>query len=403
METISRRRAVCRGRAALLWALGLFAASQGALSAWLHRTHPEMCDSTWQFRLARLKARLAEAPGRPLVLVLGSSRPANALSPTDLGDCRPRGRPAPLVFNLAMLGAGPVRELLSLRRVLAEGIRPEWVLVEAWPAFWGQEGPYCEEHSIQRFDFYWSDLSVLAHLYDRGWDGFARVCAETLAVVHNRTAVLNQYLPFLVSRATDGEVRSAQMHWQNLDDWGWLPTRMPQAPPEYWQWGLKKTRDVTRPTLEKLQVTPLVDWTFRTLLEECRRRRIKAAFVVLPEHSSLRSWYTPHTHAVFNGYLLRLQNEYGTPVIDARDWVPDSEFVDFAHVQDRGARTFSTRFGREALRPLLEGSPLPASARLCGAAVPVETAEHCGTELTPDAAGDGGERVVRPPWARSSH
>jgi hypothetical protein len=372
MRTISRRRAVCRGRAALLWALGLFAAGQWALGTWLHRAHPEMCDPIWQFRMGRLKARLAEAPGRPLVLVLGSSRPANAFSPQDLGDWRPRGRPAPVVFNVAMLGAGPVRELLSLRRVLAEGIRPEWVLVEAWPAFWGQEGPYCETDAILRTDTYWSDLRVLGHLYKAGWEGFGRVCAQALPVVHNRTAVFNQYLPFLVDRNTDGDIRAWRMHWQTLDDWGWLPTRMSQAPRQYWEKGLEKVRDVTRPTLEKLRVTPLVDWTYRKILEECRGRGIKLAFVVLPEHSALRGWYTPHTHAVFNGYLLRLQKEHGTPVIDTRDWVPDEQFVDFSHVQDSGAHTFSTRFGREVLRPLLEGAPLPSSVRLRGADDPAQ-------------------------------
>jgi hypothetical protein len=46
--------------------------------------------------------------------------------------------------------------------------------------------------------------------------------------------------------------------------------------------------------------------------------------------------------------------------------------VDFSHVQDSGAHTFSTRFGPEALRPLLEGTPLPASVHLRGTTVPAE-------------------------------
>src|SRR5262249_49861384 len=154
------------------------------------------------------------------------SRPANDFSPTDLGDWQPRGRPAPVVFNVATLGAGPVRQLLTLRRVLAEGIRPDWVLAEAWPAFWTQEGPYREESAIMLSDMHLSALPVLAPLYRYGWDGFTRVCAQTLSAVHNRTVVLNQYAPLLVPRATESEVILGRLHWQTLDDWGWLPTRM---------------------------------------------------------------------------------------------------------------------------------------------------------------------------------
>jgi hypothetical protein len=364
----NRRRAVCRGRAAVVWGLALFAAGQWALGAWLHRTHPDLCDPTWELRLARLKARLAEAPGRPLVLVVGSSRPANDFSPADLGDWRPRGRPAPVVFNAATLGAGPVRQLLSLRRVLAEGIRPDWVLAEAWPAFWRQEGPYREESAIMLSDMRLSDLPVLSHLYRCGWEGFTRVCAQALPAVHNRTGFLYHHLPFLVPRTTEADFVLGRLHWETLDDWGWLPTRMSQVPAEHWDRELKKARDATRPALEKLEVLPAVDWAIRQLLRECRGRGIRVAFVVLPEHSALRGWYTPHAHAVFTGYLFGLHKEYGTPLIDARDWVPDEEFVDFSHLQDAGARRFSGRFGPEVLHPLLEGSPLPASVLLRGAA-----------------------------------
>ncbi len=364
MRTNCRHRTICRGRAALLWALALFVAGQASLGMWLHRRHPEICDPNWEFRIARLKARLAEAPGRPLVLVLGSSRPANDFSPADLGDWRPHSRPAPVVFNIATLGAGPIRQLLTLRRVLAEGIRPDWVLAEAWPAFWKQEGPYREESAIMLSDMHLSDLPVLSHLYRYGWEGFTRVCTQALPMIHNRTGVLYEYAPLLVPRSTESDVVMGRLHWGTLDDWGWLPTRMEQIPAKHWEQELKRARDVTQPTLEKLEVLPSVRWAIRQLLQECRRRNIKVAFLVFPEHSALRGWYTPHTHAVFTGYLFELQKEYGTPLIDARDWVPDNEFVDFSHLQDAGARRFSNRFGPEVLRPLLEGRPLPASVLL---------------------------------------
>src|SRR5262249_28469322 len=75
------------------------------------------------------RARLAESPGRPLVLMVGSSRTLLGLRAADLS--KPGG---PLVFNFGLTGGGPVREKLVLDRLLAGGVRPDLVLVQAFPA-----------------------------------------------------------------------------------------------------------------------------------------------------------------------------------------------------------------------------------------------------------------------------
>jgi hypothetical protein len=365
MMPTPRRRAALKGRSALAWFLTLFAAGQAALGVWLYRCHPELCDPNWGYREAHLRDRLAEAPGRPLVLFVGSSRPANGFNPRGLGDWRPRGRPAPVVFNFATLGGGPVRELLTLRRLLARGIRPEWVLVEAWPPFWAGSGHYDERPAILSCDFHWSDLPVLAHVYGCRWSAFSQVCQETLfPFFHARGGVLFTYAPLLVARNAEADVEGARLHWLTLDDWGWLPVPWERGSPEAVRRGLEYARQYTQPVLEKLTLTPAVDWSIRQFVQECRGWGIKVAFVVLPEHSVLRGWYTPGAQAVFTGYLRRLQEEYGTPVIDARDWVGDDDFHDSSHLRPSGAAVFSARFGPEVLRPLLEGRPLPAQVLL---------------------------------------
>ncbi len=360
MKTIPRRLALSRGRAALAWTLGLFAAGQLALGTWLHRVHPEMCDPTWAFRLDRLRQRLAEAPGRPLVVLLGSSRAANGISPADLGV-----GDGPVVFNFAQLGGGPIRELLTFRRLLAHGVRPDWLVVEVFPPFWMDRGLYEEKTAITHGDTHLSDLPVLQHVYGWGWDSFVgTVEARLVPIVHYRTEVLFAHAPLLVSRNTESEIGWSRSHWATLDPSGWLPIAWQRVSGELLSSNLAQARQLTRPVLDELAVTDNADWSIRELLRECRARGIRVAFLYLPEPSTLRSWYPPRARAIVHDYLAGLCREYGASAIDARDWLDDDCFQDFSHLHAAGARAFSARLGREALVPLLAGAPLPAHAAL---------------------------------------
>ena len=106
------------------------------LSAALDHGPPRLRDPEYGKRLERVHARIAEHPGRPLVLVLGSSRTAMGVRPDVLAD-EPAG---PLVFNFSLVGSGPVMELMAFRRALADGVRPAAVVVEYWPAFLREDG-----------------------------------------------------------------------------------------------------------------------------------------------------------------------------------------------------------------------------------------------------------------------
>ena len=157
--------------------------------------------------MACLRQRLAESPGRPLVIALGSSRAANGISPANFVDWEPRNGPRPVFFNFATLGGGPIRELLTLRRLLAHGIRPDWVVAEVWPAFWLDKGHYEEHMPILESDTQLSDVAVLHHVYRGGWDAFGRVVETNLVpAVHYRTEVFSRYAPFLVNPAAEREL-----------------------------------------------------------------------------------------------------------------------------------------------------------------------------------------------------
>jgi hypothetical protein len=324
-----------------------------------------MCDPTFAYRFERLQQCLQAAPGQGLVLVLGSSRPANGFSPSALVDWQPRNRPAPVVFNFATLGGGPVRELLTYRRLRARGIRPELILVEVWPGLWAQEGGMAEKTPILKRDLYLSDLPVLAHLYHQGWHCFSKVCDETLTpLLHSRREVLYNYAPFMVPRTTKADIDWAGAHWATLDPWGWLPHMWPRPVGEKFTQKVEEDRLKMEWILQALSVPPEVDWPVRQLLASCRDEGTRVVLIYLPEHTALRGWYPPAAHRVTYHYLHQLEAEFGCPTIDARDWIGDEGFVDSCHMTPEAAVAFTARFGREVLRPLLEGTPLPSHLRL---------------------------------------
>src|SRR5262245_7975669 len=120
----SARRALGRRSArALASGAACFLAAQLALGLAVEHCLPAVRDPEYAAKTARLRARLAESPGRPLVLVLGSSRVQMGLRAGSVNaECD--GRPA-LVFNFGMSGGGAQLESLCLRRLLDEGIRPD--------------------------------------------------------------------------------------------------------------------------------------------------------------------------------------------------------------------------------------------------------------------------------------
>src|SRR5215207_1421098 len=78
-----RRPFAPRARAALAWGLAAFACSQLVLLALVEHWAPGLRDFEYGIKWGRLRARTREAPGRPLVLFMGTSRTLNGISPAE--------------------------------------------------------------------------------------------------------------------------------------------------------------------------------------------------------------------------------------------------------------------------------------------------------------------------------
>jgi hypothetical protein len=127
-------------RASLGWSLltlGLIHLGLTALVGW---GPAEFHDPLYGEKLEQLRGRLARAPaGSRLVLVLGSSRALTGLN-AQLLERRwtETARQGVVIYNFAVPGGGPVTELLLLHRLLADGVCPDLLILEVWPAFFAE-------------------------------------------------------------------------------------------------------------------------------------------------------------------------------------------------------------------------------------------------------------------------
>lgn len=319
---------------------------------------PLLLKDRWQSIGTALEARkwpalqrlVAEDPKRPLVVMQGSSRTCWAFRAGKLdGMADSDGQPL-RVFNYGIPGAGPIYQLLYLQDMLAEGIRPRFLLIEFLPPLLcdSRRGTLTEER-MTRFE----ELSV--HRM-RQWVPHLR----------RRSARLGSWLQghlapwYSFRRQILLEVQCLAMgkpfpRHDPVDEWGWrIASPMPFSIFERMH-GLKMTRAGYATSLSHFRLGKRPTKALRELLDLCRREKIPAALVVMPESSQFRSWYSVEGRRVIRGLLDELTRTYDVEVIDANRWLPDDDFEDGQHTLLHGAESFTSGLSAELPR-LLEQS-----------------------------------------------
>jgi hypothetical protein len=338
-----------RAGLALGWGALFFACLQIGIIVLMECWRPEVRDPETGYKWTLLKERLTAEPGRPLLLVLGTSRTQLGFCPELLPAYRMKSGASPLVFNYGVSATGPIEQLVTLRSLLRAGIRPKWVLLEMLPAhYWRPETSLEGYGKVPRIG--WGDLPVLSRYCQRPWLLYLNWCQARLAPgFSQRFFLLDQFAPNWTPQVN----RSSWMR-DNMDSSGWLLHRQTITTKEY-RAGVERARHDYAPLLANLSIARITDRALRDILELCRNEGISIALFLMPEGSEFRSWYSPATTASFNKYLAEVSRRYHVPVINARQWIADTDFMDSHHLLPHGAEVFTRRFGREAIQPLLEG------------------------------------------------
>jgi len=362
----ARCRTMRRARAALVGGLAFFVATQLALNVVLDGPWAAMRDLEFGEKLCRLQARLKEAPERPFLLVLGSSRSANGVLPSKLAAASTAAGHTPLVFNFGLVGCGPVQELMLMRRLLRRGIRPDRVLIEVHPALLHQEpGVFgeriwmqvsrMESCDLDIFHRYLAETGGCSWRYPDSWP-WSWWHGRLVPAWSHRISIFNQLAPLWL------EAASRQDYFKQIDALGWMPSPFPPPTEENRRRWSENARNEYARAFERYRVTALADRALRELLEVCRGEGIAPALLLMPEGSNFRGWYPPGARHEINNYLTQLHAEFGARIFDAMTWCDDDDFADGHHLLSEPAARFSERLGRELEWPVLARQPAISTA-----------------------------------------
>jgi hypothetical protein len=352
----SRRPALgAHGKHALIWGLVFFLGGQLAFLATLRYWRQDLRDPEYGRRLAHLRTHLARrSPDQPLVLLLGSSRVAMGVRPDVMKQYRLSEGRQPVVMNYGITGGCPIIELITLRRLLDDGVRPDLLFVEFWPLHASQGFQQIFEAYLQtdikRFQY--RDFPILRrHVAGRDQVYRQWYVEQACPVFAHRFKIMNAWDSSWLPAALQTDWR-----YRYIDEWGWLWVEdFKDHDPSRFQRRLQQQEAMFRKMLEYPCISPSADACFQELLQLCREQKIKVALVIMPETSDFRSWYPSAVSHEVDRYLTGLRGDFDVRVIDARDWHPDEDFSDSNHLTPSGAETFTRRFEKQVLQPMLAG------------------------------------------------
>jgi hypothetical protein len=306
---------------------------------------PRLHDPEFGTRLDLLRGRMAQAPEKPVLIFVGSSRVGLGFLPEQMPEVRTLDGQSVLAFNCSHLAAGPVMNLVQVQRVLRAGIRPRWIVVELAPFILPDECTSTPTTNAGAADlptlFRYIRASKVAMVYLR--------CRLNPWYKHRQT-LIEEFAPTLARPRQRPE--KICLGPQGGDNFWYHPETLP---PEEVQRRTNQILAEDRDRLQHYHIAPAADRAMRELLDLCRARDIGVAVVMLPESSQYRGLYSAETQRTIREYVADLERSSGVPIIDARAWLADDSFSDCNHVFRAAGVVFTRRVAAEVFQPLVEG------------------------------------------------
>ncbi len=286
-------------------------------------------------------------PGRPLVVILGTSRAQNGLWPQAMGLLDGGG--TPLVFNFGQTGSPPVKVWLTWRRLLEAGIPPRAVVIEVLPVWLSFEASP-EEFFVQQAErLSWRDLRNIEEVAGPAESLRRRWLRQRLMPWHAQRAVLmSHWLPRWLSWS-----ERVDPFWTGMEPDGFMPFVYGELSPELRRRATEHAWHEHQGAFAGFAVAPQARRWLAATVAECRQRQVAVALAQSPTAPLFRSWFAPGVWEAGEQQLVELAAELGVPLFPPLADLDDAAFADGHHLLRSGAARYSRWLAEHHLLPWL--------------------------------------------------
>ena len=347
METSGYRKKILRAKLATIgWVFVFLGLAHAYWWTMTNHVISDFWDPQFSMKEVYLKARIAEMPGRPLWLMLGSSRVKFGISPLVMME-RIRGENAPLIFNFGFGGADLYRNYVTLRRVIADGVKPKRVGIDIIQPFLSCSQSELVEPAVLITRARREELDDLCK--------FSLLPGEQIRGIWSRSRIN----PFFKGSETMPRLTRSwrlvqipyfwrfEMEKDAYDKWGWCGDRPAPIPRAEYLDKLALAKRMFRQNFTDFKISDYSERSLRKILDLCHEQGIEAFLSLMPEGPDFQAFYSAKDNEVVDLFLTRIQNEYGIKMINARSWIGTEGFTDGHHLNMTGAKEFSLRFADE--------------------------------------------------------
>ncbi|VTS08678.1 hypothetical protein [Tuwongella immobilis] len=293
------------------------------------------------------------SPHIPMVVMLGTSRTAMGLDGLTIEQqLRQSLGHSVNVFNFGIPATGPITHLLYLQRMLAEGVKPDLLLVEILPSMLAADPPPggpLEKHFTTPNRLQYSEWEFGLHyglcVPEQRAEWWGTVVNPVYAL---RFPVVGRlvpgWLPFSV-RLDAGRGGDAA---------GWSPVLFQNPRFNDREIALKRAKNDYEAVLANYRPGGPAAEALERIVSLCREQSIPLKLVMMPEGPIFRTFYPPQTEANLQAYFRHLQEDCGASLVYAREWCAEESFTDSHHLNREGAKRYSQQLGREVIAPAIQ-------------------------------------------------
>jgi hypothetical protein len=369
-----------RGRAVLLWMLGVFVTLQLVASCGFDYAWPCVRFPAFYAQVDRFTAEASP----PNVICLGSSRLNSLLreAQTDRVVRAATGDATFHAFNACVPGGDIIVSERMFRCLIDRGARPRFLLIEISPEIVNQRaswllryGPwFIRWHEIPAFvhdmivtrsllRFAGSRLLPLYYYRDQvrrrlsaricaGWAGLAAAERPSAASASDGSTQERRAIAEARRGATNDTEPARLRHHRHVDT-GAQARRSATNDPNR---AAMRSLDALKRGLRDYRPGGNAAVALERLLSGCRAHGIVPILVVVPAPGVHRACFTSEIEQAFRAYLADIARKYPCRCADYHDALADCFFADHHHAGREGGLLFTQKFSVEVLAPIWNAS-----------------------------------------------